>query len=214
MNGTKSTTRDALPIFWTSTQPGFNDSDRTRHFMKDGEQIVERIPQRGHIGDHDEFVVDRRGIRFLTVIRHDGHIVHSVLTNGAADLDDTASYGQYIRAKHRKLGWYGIGECPCALVRGRALSPHTMLHVPNRSADPCEQGTYSHDNPCPHSKAELAARQDRQNKAMAAKEAAYVDPSKAIIEGQNKMIEQQGRLLETLVTRDRPARAEKSEKKE
>lgn len=208
MNGVKSTTRDALPIFWTSTQPGFNDSDRTRRYMKDGELIIERIPQRGHIGTHDEFVVDKRGIRFLTVIRHDGHIVHSVLTNGAADLDDTASYGQYIRAKHRKLGWYGVGECPCALVAARSLSPDTMLHAPNRTSDPCDPGTYSHDKPCPHSKAELAARQSRQAKLMAAKEAAYVDPSKAILEGQNKMIEQQGKLIESLVTRSKPEKKE------
>ena len=59
------------PIFWTSTIPGYNDADRQRVRFDDGERIVERIPQRAHIGDYE----NRKrapGVRSVRVVRHDG----------------------------------------------------------------------------------------------------------------------------------------------
>ena len=208
----KSTTQVREPIFWTSTQPGFNDSDRTRHVMIDGERVTERIPQRGHVGDHDEFEVDRNNFRYRTMIRHDGHIVSSILTNGAAHSDVHGPYGQYIQSKYRFLGWFSPADCPCALIASRIIGADTMVHAPNRTDQPCEPGTYSAKNMCPHAKAEIEARRARQKRTMDQKEKNFTNPNKAIQEQQAQMIAGQNKLLEVIAANS--LKSSKGEKKD
>ena len=165
----QSATSNTEPIFWTSTIPNYSDKDRVFERMENGKRIRERIPQRGHVGEYDNYTM-ANGIRFIRVIRHDGHIVDSVLTNGAAHTDHTSPYGQFIQMKHRKLGWFGIAECPCALVMAGHFSPDVLAFAGNRDAQPCDPGALKPGQMCTHAKAELNARRGIHNEVMAEKE--------------------------------------------
>lgn len=178
---TQSTTSNHEPIFWTSTQPNYSDKDRVKESMIDGKRVRERIPQRGHVGEYDNYTM-APGVRFIRVIRHDGHIVDSVLTNGAAHMDPHSAYGQYIQAQHRHFGWFGAGECPCALVASGRFSRECLVHPANRDAQPCEPGSYSGQKPCPHTVAELRARREQHNGLMAEKEASSKSKDDKLIE--------------------------------
>lgn len=193
----QSTTKNTEPIFWTSTQPNYSDKDRVRVSMVNGKRVQERVPQRGHVGEYDNYDY-APGFRSLRVVRHDGHVVDSVLTNGAAHMDTHTTYGQYIRMKHRALGWFAMSECPCALVAAQHIGANTLVHEPSRTAQPCPPGTYSAKAPCPHAVAELDARRRQQAELMSDKEANFKTKEDKIVEQQGKMIEQQSELLERM----------------
>lgn len=159
------------PCFWSmtpSSNPGYNLSDRERWIIatdEQGNQVrrKEKFPQRGHQGDYE----DRRpaqGVRFVTVVRHDGHQVNVVLTNAAAHLDPNTPYGTYVKMKGRHLGWFEPSQCPAALIAAGNLDPTTVLVDSIKTATPCARGTYGVDaatgvnKPCPHCIAERDAR--------------------------------------------------------
>lgn len=146
------------PIFWTTTTPGFNDSDRARTIMVEGKRRTEKFPQRGHVGDYDDRKI-APGDRWMLVVRHDGHEVRAVLTNGAAHMDTATAYAQYVRVKGHRLGWYNPGQCPCALIATKELSKDAVVSDEVRNGTPCPPSSYSLKNRCPHSSAEQAARQ-------------------------------------------------------
>jgi len=176
-----STVKHKEPIFWTSTQPNYSDKDRVRYTMVDGKRIREKVPQRGHVGEYDNYTY-APGVRYVTVLRHDGHIINSVLTNGAGHTDHTGPYGQYIRMKHRGLGWFGMGECPCALVAAQTISRDTLVCEANRDAQPCAPGSYNAKSPCPHAIAERDARRKQHVEAMTEKEHAFKTKDDKLIE--------------------------------
>lgn len=200
----ESTTNASEPIFWTSTQPNYSEKDRTRYRMENGKRIKEKIPQTGHIGTHEAY--QKAAVRrFHEVVRHDGHMVFSVLTNGAAHLDVHGPYGQYIVGKRRSLGWFGMGECPCALVAANNFGVECLVDEKNRGARPCEPGTYSAAQPCPHAVAEIAARRAAHNAIMHEKEIAGKTDQNRLLEGQNKLIE----MLAAQAVKDDPPPVEK-----
>jgi hypothetical protein len=154
-------------IFWTTTTPGYNDSDRQRMVVVDDvvrgkpvkKRAVEKFPQRGHLGDYE----DRRtapGERWMLVVRHDGHEVRAVLTNAAAHMDSATGYGRYVRGKARALGWFDPGQCPCALLLTRELDADQVVSEEVRNGTPCAPNTYNRTNRCPHSIAEKNARME------------------------------------------------------
>jgi len=132
--------------------------------MRNGKMVTIKFPQRGHAGDYE----DRRrapGTRFLWMIDHHGFEFAHCLTNAAAHLDHTGPYGQHMMAKARHFGWYQPGQCPCALLTTGELTRHHIVSPDVRAGTACKPGSYSYEDPCPHSLAERKARQD-QNKAV------------------------------------------------
>lgn len=176
------------PIFWTSTIPGYNDSDRMRTFMRDGKRVTVRYPQRGHVGDYEN-KQKAPGDRFLWMIDHHGFEFAMVLTCAAAHLNAHDGYGQDRMRKARHFGWYMPGQCPCALMATGELSPD---HIVDRSLigqQPCEPGTYSFERRCKHSLSERAARaaqnkaiQDERELAMKPDAAKSVEATQALTE--------------------------------
>jgi hypothetical protein len=173
------------PVFWTSTLPGYNDRDRHRVRFENGKKLVERIPQRGHMGDYENRR-PARGIRSVRVIRHDGHLVDSVLTNGAAHLDHTTSYGQYMQAKWRFFGWIPLGSCPLALLAIGSIE-RDHLHDQSILADqPCAPGSCSEKDPCKHATAELAARRKSRATETSELQARFRDPAEKMVDAQRE----------------------------
>jgi len=169
-------------IFWTSTTPGYNDRDRIRVSAdENGMQRVERIPQRGHLGDPD----DRRpapGVRAVVMVDHYGNSKFVALTNGAAHLDPNTPYGQHMMAMARFWGWYKLDECPCALIavgqiHESRIVDRDLVRGPDGESTPkntpCQPGTYSEAHPCQHVRAEKKARMDRNARLEQAKEDQY-----------------------------------------
>jgi hypothetical protein len=147
----------ADPILWA------HKSIRTRRIMVDGEQRVERMPQRGHAGNSDydnpQLI---SGKRWELFVKHDGHTVRTPLTNGASLVvgggDDGSCY-RYVTRKAKFLGWYALGTCPCALLINDELRPHQIVDKSLLQEDPCKPRTYSIDEPCQHALREQEARQ-------------------------------------------------------
>jgi hypothetical protein len=185
------------PIYWTTTQAGYNDSDRTRRYMRNGKRVVEKLPQSGHVGTYDD-KRRARGTRYVKMIDSAGNEIAHTLTNAAAHMDPNTGYGQHMKAKARGLGWYAIGECPCALIAAREINSEAFLvdEIRDGTATPCVKDSYKGDHletMCPHAKAERAARQA----ANAAREADREEKSKT---AESKLLEQQGKILEHLAT--------------
>ena len=136
-------------IFWTSTSAGYNTRDREKSRMEGGRKVVEKVPQRGHQGDY-ESRRPARGVRYITVVRHEGHRVSLVLTSAAAHLDHNTPQGQYQLAKAKHHGWYQIGQCPCALLVTGGMLPEHFVDKKVAKDKPCEHGVYSGAKPCRH----------------------------------------------------------------
>ncbi len=191
------------PIFWTSTTPNYNERDRMRVSVVDGEQVVERVPQKGHQGDYD----DRRparGIRFFNVVRSDGHIAPLVLTNAAAHMDHTSPYGQHMTAKARFYGWFRPGACPCALLATGELGRNHIADKSIIGAQACQPGTYSEKEMCPHALAELAARRKRHEDRENAREANFRTKEDKILDGQRQQTEALTKAMETVIAAREP----------
>lgn len=185
------------PIFWTSTKPGYNDKDRQRVRFEAGRKIIERVPQRGHQGDYENRR-PARGVRSIRVVRHDGHVVDSVLTSGAAHLDPSTPQGQYIQAKWRYFGWYPLGSCPLALVAmGQIQRDH--LHADFGDAPPCAHGKASEQDPCPHALAELEARRRSRASESAQVERTFADKEQRILDAQRDNTRELGEMLRDVI---------------
>lgn len=164
------------PIFWlTTSDPRNGAAERERvRVGEDGEMIVEKVPQHGHVGDYENRV-RAPGMRCALVVRHEGHTVELLLTNAAAHLDPSGPYGNYQRAKARKLGWYLAGTCPVAMLASGELSRTQVACEENRSpkATACPPKSCSKAEPCKHDLAERAARTVRWNKKQAERLAGF-----------------------------------------
>ncbi len=163
---------DREPCFWTSNSPGYNTNDRQRTFMKNGQKVTEKHPQKGHGGDYENRL-KAPGTRYIRMIDHHGHEIFHCLTNAAAHLDHTAPYGQYAMQKARHLGWFMPGQCPCALLATGEMSRNHFADQSLVKQQACDPKSYSYEDQCPHSKAERAARMavtqaihDKREKAM------------------------------------------------
>ena len=183
------------PIFWTTTQAGYNDQDRTRRYMRNGKRVIEKLPQSGHVGDYNERR-PARGTRYAKMIDSAGNEIAHTLTNAAAHMDPHTGYGQYARTKARALGWYAIGECPCALIATGEINSDAFLvdEIRNGTAQPCVKGTYKGDHldsMCPHATAERNAR-------VAAHSAHEADRAEKMKGKEDKIVEQQGEMLKYL----------------
>ncbi len=151
-----------VPIFWTTTQAGYNDKDRTKRYMRNGERVVEKLPQSGHVGDYND---KRRahGTRYVRMVDGAGNECAIVLTNGAAHMDPNTGYGQNVKSKARALGWFAIGECPSALIAAGEINHEAFLvkGIRESKSAPCMKGSFKGDHldaMCPHATAERDAR--------------------------------------------------------
>lgn len=178
--------------FWSmtpSSNPGYNLVDRERWITgADGVRRKEKFPQRGHAGDYE----DRRaanGVRSILMVRADGNEAHIVLTNAAAHLDPTTPYGQYVMMKARHEGWFAVAQCPAALISTGDLREDTVLVESILKAQPCQRGTYSSAEPCPHAIAERDARRAKQKSISDSKELASKSSGQITAEAQANMAE-------------------------
>jgi hypothetical protein len=163
------------PIFWlTTSDPRNGAAERERLTTVDGEPVLEKIPQHGHQGDYENRT-RAPGVRYIKVVRHEGHTVPLVLTNAAAHLDPTGPYGNYMRSKARALGWYPEGACPLALVAAGELRKNQLAAESNRSskAAPCASKSCNQANPCKHDLDEREARASKWAKKQAEKMAGF-----------------------------------------
>lgn len=140
-----------------------------------GRRVMERVPQRAHVGGDYDNPITSKAPTWLHVLRHDGHVVRMKLTNAAADLDTDASFPRERRAKARYFGWLLVGTCPLAAVIAGDLQKGQIMakavrELPTNEA--CAHGTYGENRPCPHYRAEEAAR-----KALQAKETKRIEMS-------------------------------------
>lgn len=197
------------PIFWTTTSPGYNTSDRERTVMYDDvhpvtgkvtkKRGVEKFPQRGHLGDYE----DRRtapGERWMLVVRHDGHEVRAPLTNGAAHMDSATGFGQYVRTKARALGWYDPRQCPCALLAIGMLQAEHIHSDEVRTARPCTRTGREKDR-CEHSLAEQKARQLNQRQIQDDREEAFQTKEDKMLEMMKMQIDAQNKQTAAIVDR-------------
>lgn len=174
------------PIFWTTTQPHYNTADRERTKVIGGKKVREKFPQTGHVGSYDD-KEKARGVRFLLMVRHDGHAVFHCLTNGAAHMDHTTPYGQYALRKARYLGWFTPGECPCALVSTGEINGETLVDQSIRSSNPCAPGSYSGQKPCKHALDEIHARREQNTAIQEEREASSKTKDDKMLEMQREM---------------------------
>jgi hypothetical protein len=196
------------PIFWTSTKPGYNDKDRTRVRFENGKRIVERVPQRGHQGDYENRR-PARGIRSVRVVRHDGHVVDSVLTSGAAHLDHSTPQGQYIQAKWRHFGWFPLGSCPLAMMLSGQIQRdhlHMLQHNPAfADLTPCAHGVAKESDPCPHALAELEARRASRRADAKQVEATFADREQRLLDAQRDNNRELGQIIADAIVRSQQA---------
>jgi hypothetical protein len=144
------------PIMWVNaSQANYRGAERSK--MVNGRKVTERVPARGFDGDPDA-KRPARGVRSVRLVRHEGHIVDMVLTNGAAHLDPNTEWGQYQKAKARFMGWFPLGSCPCALLTTGEMTADHMVDRATARELPCAPGSYSEQAPCKHALAEIDAR--------------------------------------------------------
>ena len=194
------------PIFWTTTEPNYNDRDRHKRYMKDGKRVVEKVPQSGHIGGY----ADRKrapGVRYVKMINSVGNEISVVLTNGAAHMDPNTAYGQYVKRKARALAWFGLGECPCALIATGEVSPDGFMTEECRSGEPCRSGSFAGkdlDTICPHARDERNARQKAHSDHEAERELKMKGKEDRIIELLSQQVmtsaEREEKIMELLST--------------
>jgi hypothetical protein len=172
---------DREPIFWTSTRPGYNNVDRERVTNVNGKRIVERVPQRGHQGDYENRRL-AKGQRYITAVRHEGHVVSVVMTNGAAHMDPNTEFGLYQKAKMAHLGWYPIGGCPLAALANGNMMPGHFTDQSLLKDVPCPPSSCSEAKPCRHAIAERDARRKENSEAAKEVESKFVDPTTRMID--------------------------------
>ena len=144
------------PIMWVNaSQRNYVGATRTR--VVGSKKTTERVPARGVIGEPGKSS-HARGVRSVRVVRHEGHIIDMVLTNGAAHLDPNTEWGQYQKAKARFHGWFPVGACPCALRGTGEMQPDHFADSTLATELSCQPGTYSEQAPCKHALAEIEAR--------------------------------------------------------
>jgi hypothetical protein len=167
------TRREARPIHW---QPLATPStgEHIVHLVsrgavtrgrdpETGRAILERQPALCHSGDdyEDRIVHPRARGRYVVCVRHDGNVAAIVMTNGAADLDLSSGYANYVRMKARALGWFPfVGCCPVRELKARRLR-RDRVRAPEllaRTAKVCSAERLKSERPCPHAIAERDAR--------------------------------------------------------
>lgn len=149
-----------------------------------GQQVFEKIPQRGHVaGDYDNPIATNYS-RWLHVLRHDGHVVRVPLTCAAADLDTNQLTTQERRAKARHFGWIPVGSCPLAMVQTGELKAGQLVAKGIRGQAMCAHGTYGPNKPCHHFVEEEAARKEMQKKMTDKREKAHQSEADKLVAAQ------------------------------
>jgi len=177
------------PIFWTAVgMPSYNKGDREVASFKNGRRVVEKVPQRAHIGAYDDRRQNTNYERWQLVVRHDGHTVRQVLTTAAAHTDANTTYAQNQRNKAMALGWFKLHQCPLALVRTGQMSADkiaaTDMLKPTETACSGAQ-----KEPCVHALAEIAARQLIRQEESAVQARAYRGPMEKMMEANRANVE-------------------------
>src|SRR5690242_13691251 len=176
----------ANPILWAHHAK----SQREVRRNVGGKIVVEKIPQRGHVGnsDYDKPEI-QRGQRWAHVVDHAGNAVRVPLTTGASlfiDAVEDQGYEKYQRAKFRGLGWYDVGRCPCAMLANGELQASHFASPEVAASEACRPGTYKESAPCPHSVAEMRARQAQQKIVQAEKDERFKPEAEKILAGQRE----------------------------
>lgn len=170
------------PCFFINPHPEYNRSDRESYVVRDGKRLRVKRPQAPHQGDYEQPVRLRgEGSRYFTVVKTNGNAVFYTITSGAGDADTDSEYARERKQKLRACGWYRLGSCPVALLKNAELQPGHFFDQSLLTEMPCNQGTHSLANPCPHALAEQRARIAANNAIGAAQEEA----------GKNKLLEAQ-----------------------
>lgn len=160
------------PIFWLTTSENAK-AQRERTRKVNGRLITEKVPQHGHHGDY-ESKTKAKGVRYINVVRHEGHVVSMCLTNAAAHLDASGPYANYIRSKARHLGWYPAGACPAALFASGELRDDDVVSDEVKHGKPCASDAgHNQHRPCKHDLAERAARTKLWNEIQAERMASF-----------------------------------------
>jgi hypothetical protein len=155
--------RSAAPIYWLplqqasspATSKGTWQDNKTRR--PDG--TVERLPLLCHMGDNyeDREQHPRAQARYVMIVRHEGHTVPLLMTNGAADLT-RGTYAQYMAGKARKFGWYLLHVPLCRQIKsGDVRKDKIVCRELLASKKLCPAKHYPEGCPC--SVRERAARQ-------------------------------------------------------
>ena len=166
------------PITWVSTDVNANAANRHRQFRDEkGNLRIEKHPQIGHVGTHEEYQMGRPWYRrFVT---HNGDVIFYCLTNGSSAWNIGSDYGQDRMRKARFHGWFTPGECPCALVASGQIGPERMLVAANRTSAPCPANSYSFEKPCPHAVVEIEARRAETKRRNDEREEAFREQDQA-----------------------------------
>lgn len=140
--------RDEEPCVWAD-EVARNAQPR----RVNGRKIVERFPQTAENG--------RLGRRWDKIVDPAGNVVNAPITTAGSlfDLDDPGA--RYIKRKHVALGFFPLGSCPVALVMAGELQKEA-IDESMHGERPCQRGSYTRVNPCPHALREIAFRQEAQ----------------------------------------------------
>jgi hypothetical protein len=174
--------RDEDPILWAEN--AIRESKR----RVNGRIIVERFPQ-------TDPELAKNGVRtWAKLVDGAGNVVSAPLTNGAADLDIGGNNAQRMRAKWRREGWFPYGKCPIALVMSLEMS-RSSLDESLHGQTPCQPGTYSERDPCPHTVAEVGLRQRMQAQIMAERLPKLNDLADQLVDVQKEQAQQNKQLV-------------------
>lgn len=131
---------------------------------EDGRRVQERLPALAHEGDDyysPKIHPLARSTRYIIVVRHDGHVVPLLLTNGSGHIDTNTEWAGYQRAKARHFGWFPLEECPVRLIKSGWLKPDLVLDQSLLTAKVCpKEGVPEHG--CKHGIAERNARRSQR----------------------------------------------------
>lgn len=179
------------PVFWTATVPHFNDQDREIRRVAEGEELIERVPQRAHAGTSEYDNPTRlNNQRWIHVIRHDGHRSRVVITNAAGHTDTFTPYAAYIGAKADYLGWLRVDCCPVQMLAA-GFDPKKLVDKSLIGQPSCVRGSFSEEQPCPHLLAEEKARQAKQAAKMEKAEKTYKSDTDKMIEANREIASKQ-----------------------
>jgi hypothetical protein len=143
-------------VLWLKTnQPNYRGQSRrprewddTGRAMTDfrdgvGNRVMDRTPALGYEGRDPHNMHPMKGVkRFADFLRHDGHIVHTPLTNAAAhqpNEDTSCSRDRYRKARY--FGWIewpstGPSQCPLLMAMTGQINPEQLKARSNQLSVP------------------------------------------------------------------------------
>lgn len=174
-----------------------------------GEPVMEKIPQRGHVGERfmSENPKIRNSQRWVHWLKHCGNEARVPVTNAAAQIDPDTKFKQFITTKSKHFGWIPVGHCPIALIfagglrRNQLADKELKKALEDEKVSPCQHGSYGERMPCKHYIAEREARRLRKKKLQTKRDKQFQGDAEKAMEAQREAQREQTSAIAELVAK-------------